>query len=134
LRRGLISLATFGAILLLPGGGVAAAGADRPLKPPAVRTGRVLEVQGTYVILQGWVDPRGEVTSYYFQLGTTKSYGISPKLDDEQPNPGYRSESVYEAIPGLRPLTTYHFRLVADNRDGTTYGKDKTFKTHRSNG
>jgi hypothetical protein len=42
---------------------------------------------------------------------------------------GNRGEEVLEAIPKLRHRTTYHFRLVAHSRGGTTYGKDKTFRT-----
>jgi hypothetical protein len=38
---------------------------------PEVRTGKVLEVQGTYVVLQGWIDPRGQVTNFHYELGTT---------------------------------------------------------------
>jgi hypothetical protein len=34
-----------------------------------------------------------------------------------------------EAIPKLRPKTTYHFRFVAHSDGGTTYGKDHTFTT-----
>lgn len=95
---------------------------------PGVRSGKALEVQGTYVVLRGWVDPRGQVTTYYFQLGTTTSYGIAPELNEELLS-GNRGEQVYEAIPQLRHRTTYHFRLVAHSRGGTTYGKDKTFRT-----
>jgi hypothetical protein len=32
-------------------------------------------------------------------------------------------------VNGLTPLTTYHFRLVAINSAGTSYGSDMTFKT-----
>ncbi|MBS0549182.1 MAG: hypothetical protein JSR24_15605 [Proteobacteria bacterium] len=111
-----------------------AASASRPVNPPAVRSGKAAEVFGTYVVLEGWIDPRGQVTRYYFELGTTESYGISPELNDEHPIPAYRRGQVIEAIPGLRPRTTYHFRLVAHSRGGTTYGKDKTFRTRRSDG
>jgi hypothetical protein len=126
-------VATVSAALPLLAGGASATATNRPLRPPEVRTGKALEVHGTYVVLQGWIDPRGQVTTYHFELGTTASYGISPELNDEHPMPGYRSEQVLEAIPQLRPRSTYHFRLVAHSRGGTTYGKDKTFRTHRSN-
>ena len=34
-----------------------------------------------------------------------------------------------QAISGLTPGTTYHFRVVASNGVGTTAGPDQTFKT-----
>jgi hypothetical protein len=120
---------TIGTVLLLLCIGAQATAANRPLKPPEVWSGKAIEVQGTYVVLQGWVDPRGQVTSFHYELGTTTSYGISPELSDEQRLWGYWSDEVLEAIPRLRHRTTYHFRLVAHSRAGTTYGKDKTFRT-----
>ncbi len=32
-------------------------------------------------------------------------------------------------VPNLLPNTTYHYRLVASNGGGTTYGQDMTFTT-----
>ena len=32
-------------------------------------------------------------------------------------------------MEGLTPATTYHYRLVTQNSEGTTYGVDKTFTT-----
>jgi hypothetical protein len=32
-------------------------------------------------------------------------------------------------LEGLQPGTTYHYRVVATNVDGTTYGEDQTFTT-----
>lgn len=32
-------------------------------------------------------------------------------------------------VENLQPATTYHYRLVAVNEDGTTYGPDQTFTT-----
>jgi hypothetical protein len=40
-----------------------------------------------------------------------------------------RVSSLAASTGGLRPKTTYHFRLVATNEGGTAYGKDKVFRT-----
>ena len=32
-------------------------------------------------------------------------------------------------LSGLTPLTVYHYRVVATNAVGTTYGRDRTFRT-----
>src|SRR5205085_396899 len=37
-----------------------------------------------------------------------------------------------QEISGLQPGTTYHYRVVAENAEGTTEGPDKTFTTPRS--
>jgi hypothetical protein len=42
---------------------------------------------------------------------------------------GYHPSEVEQAVDGLRPATTYHFRLVATSEGGVTYGKDETFRT-----
>jgi hypothetical protein len=96
-------------------------------KPPEVWSGKAVKVQGTLVLLQGWVKPRGQMTTCYFEAGTTTSYGLV--LPNEHEPRGYRNNPIYESISWLRPRTTYHFRLVAHSRGGTTYGKDKTFRT-----
>ena len=125
-RKLVYAAATLGVVLFC--GGARTTAAEPAPKPPGVWSGIALEVQGTTVVLQGWVKPRGEGTTYHFQLGMTKSYGIAPELN-EAFLAGYRNHEVSEAIPRLRHRTTYHFRLVAHSRGGTTYGKDKTFRT-----
>jgi hypothetical protein len=42
---------------------------------------------------------------------------------------GDTSRSVSALIKGLKPGTTYHFRLVARNSAGTVDGQDVTFTT-----
>jgi hypothetical protein len=40
-----------------------------------------------------------------------------------------KAASVYGNLPGLSSHTTYHFRLVAENAFGTSYGPDRSFTT-----
>jgi hypothetical protein len=42
---------------------------------------------------------------------------------------GYSATVFAGAVAGLKPGTTYHFRAVALNSGGTTYGADQTFTT-----
>jgi phosphodiesterase/alkaline phosphatase D-like protein len=37
--------------------------------------------------------------------------------------------SVSETVSGLSADTTYHYRLVATNSSGTSYGSDRSFQT-----
>ena len=42
---------------------------------------------------------------------------------------GNTYQSISANISGLTASTTYHFRIVSTNSNGTTYGRDRTFTT-----
>jgi hypothetical protein len=77
--------------------------------------------------LNGSVTPRGSATTYFFEYGTTTRYGASTA--HKSAGSGRTAKSVSAALSGLTRHTTYHFRLVAVNASGTTFGVDKTFRT-----
>ncbi len=121
--------ATIGTVLLLLCGGAQATATEPAPKPPLVWSGHVTLFPGsTSLILEGWVKPRGQKTICRFEVGTTTSYSSFSEPNEYEPF-GYRNVPISEGITGLKPRTTYHFRLVAHSRGGTTYGKDKTFTT-----
>ncbi len=77
--------------------------------------------------LKGSVDPNNGETHYYFQYGETSSYGdVSPT---EPAGSGAEPVSVISTISGLKSSTTYHYRIVAYNAEGTSYGGEQTFTT-----
>jgi plastocyanin len=78
------------------------------------------------VTLNGSLDPHGLATSVHFQYGPTTSYGLTTALQSQTGNT-YRN--VNANIGSLAASTTYHFRIVATNSAGTTFGSDKTFTT-----
>ena len=80
-------------------------------------------VNGTSVTLNGRVNPRNFYTTYYFEYGTTQSYG---NTYGQGYLSGTETLSVYTTISGLSP-DTYHYRVVAYNSAGTDFGTDKTF-------
>ena len=94
---------------------------------PTVFTTVATLVTSTSATLNGTVNPNGEATTYYFEYGTDTSYG-SP-TSSASAGSGTSAVSVNAAISGLSSDTTYHYRLVATNSDGTSYGDDKTFNT-----
>ena len=97
---------------------------------PDVTTGEAtnLETEGD-ATLNGVVNPAGrEVTSCQFEYGTEASYGQTAPCD-VFPGSGTSPVSVSAAITGLAPGTTYHFRLVAGNAEGSNHGGDRTFTT-----
>ncbi len=97
-----------------------------PATPPLVSTGAALEATATGVVLAGTVDPRELQTSYEFEVGTDTSYA-GAKLFGNVGSNGV--EEVSAGLQFLIPGTTYHYRLVASNEDGTSYGQDLTFTT-----
>jgi hypothetical protein len=109
-----------GALLAAP---ATAAAAERP----AVTTGAAANIEPTTVVLNGTVTPRGAATTYFFQYGTSSLYGsVTPAATVAA---GTGENRVAVAVGGLAPATTYHYRLVAQNAEGITRGKRRTFKT-----
>ena len=108
-------------------------GADQTLStlpnPPAVETGVPSSVTSLSATVNGTVNPEEvEVTECRFEYGTSSSYGSSVPCSSV-PQAGSIAEPVSAAIAGLRANTTYHFRLVASNAGGTSYGGDQSLTT-----
>ncbi len=87
-------------------------------------------VTGTGATLNGSLDPKGDDTHYYFQYGTTTTYGkttTAPPGVDAGSTSG-NTQLLFD-LTDLSPFTTYHYRVVATNSAGTSFGNDLTFKT-----
>jgi phosphodiesterase/alkaline phosphatase D-like protein len=108
-------------------------GADRTFTPRAViglSTDEATEVTPDSVRLNGSFDPNSEDTHYYFEWGNDTSYGnttAAPPGVDGGSTPG--TKSVSADIGGLSSFTKYHYRIVAHNAVGTSYGEDRTVVT-----
>ena len=98
-----------------------------PVAKPTVTTGWATSVTGNSAKFNGTVNPNGAETTYYFQYGTTTSYGST--TTSKGAGIGTSDVSVNEDRSGLSANTTYHFRLVGSNSAGTTYGNDQSFTT-----
>ena len=94
---------------------------------PIVATGSASRVASTSATLSGSVNPNGRATSYWFEYGTTGSYGS--RSSSRSAGSGASSLGVARDLTGLAPGTLYHFRLVAQNSAGTARGADRTFTT-----
>ena len=102
---------------------------DPPPVAPTTLTGAASGVSQTAATLGGSVDPNAsQVSSCSFQYGTTTGYGSSAACSPP-PGTGSSAVAVSAAISGLSPDTTYHFRVVATNAGGTSYGADQTLTT-----
>jgi hypothetical protein len=95
--------------------------------PPLVETGSAEGGGPTSITLTGAVNPKGGKTTWYFQYGLTTTYGGTSALTSG--GSGAANESVSVQVVKLQPTTTYHYRLVASNGAGTSYGGDVSFTT-----
>jgi hypothetical protein len=95
--------------------------------PPTVATASAAGVSSGAATLEAQLNPNARATRYHFELGTTTGYGTSTPSSNQEA--GVSAVGVSAAVGGLRPETTYHYRLVAINADGTTTGVDGTFTT-----
>jgi tripartite motif-containing protein 71 len=81
--------------------------------------------------LHAAVNPEGLPTTYRFEYGKTSAYGgISTRFSA---GAGTKALEVSEALELFNAGTTYHFRVVATNLAGTSYGEDETFTTPSAN-
>lgn len=107
-------------------------GADKSFtgpKVPTATTNAATNIYGTEATLNGTVNPQGGATTYWFQYGTTTSYGKTIPIPAKEIGSGFSNVAVSQTPAGLSRETTYHFRVVAQNVAGTKYGSDATFKT-----
>ncbi len=74
--------------------------------------------------LNGNCDPKGVVATVSFQWGTDTTYGNVVEAG-EVTTPGAFSATITDLLGS----TEYHFRAVAINVSGTSFGEDMTFTT-----
>ncbi|HEY1689900.1 MAG TPA: hypothetical protein VGF95_13690 [Solirubrobacteraceae bacterium] len=77
--------------------------------------------------LNGSLEPNGTDAHYFFEYGITSGYGASTSNGDAGSQSG--PTPVSASVGDLLANQEYHFRLVAQNSLGTTYGADEVFLT-----
>lgn len=107
--------------------GAALASGALAASSPSVVTEGATNLGQSSAVLNGTVNPNGSGATYYFQWGLTKGYGVDGA--EASAGSGTKALSVHQTARGLLPGTTYHYRLVADNRYGVSMGADRTFTT-----
>lgn len=113
-----------GLVFLLGSAGVAGARGNRP---PSLTTTAASNVASTTATLNGTVNPEGQAATYSFQYGTTTSYGSTTTVTSA--GSGRNTQAENAGISSLAASTTYHFRIVSTNRNGSSDGSDQTFTT-----
>lgn len=98
-----------------------------PPLAPSVETAGSTGIVADSAKLYGFVNPNDRDTTYQFQYGTTTNYGsVTPET---AAGGDLQTLEVSTSIGGLAEGTTYHYRLVAKNSSGQSYGTDRSFTT-----
>ncbi len=93
---------------------------------PAVTTLGPENVTSTSATLRAKVNAGNLSTTGVFQHGTSNGYGTDAAI---APVNGTLPSLTEQALTGLSPHTTYHYRAGATNSSGTTEGADESFTT-----
>jgi hypothetical protein len=102
---------------------------------PGIHDESVTNVASSSATLEGEIDPNGSPTAYYFQYGTSTSYGSTiPAPPGVDLGVSSGDLPVSQHVQGLAPSTTYHYRVVAvgelpGGEIAEVQGRDQTFVT-----
>ncbi len=127
---GLTAGTTYHYRLVATNGGGTARGADgifTTLTAPVAATGSATSATVNSATLNGSIDPNGRAATWYFEYGTSTSYGS--RTPPRSAGSGTTAVSVSAAVSSLAPGRLYHYRLVASSDAGTGRGRDRTFST-----
>lgn len=105
-------------------------GIDRTVIPAfvlKVQTLPVEEIDTDGAVLKGSFDPDNKATEYWFEYGIDGSYGLKTSVTTGVTGTGVTT--VGKELNNLPSGKTFHYRLVAKNAEGTTFGVDRTFRT-----
>jgi hypothetical protein len=107
-----------------------------PPSKPAVSEPSAAEVTSDSATLRSHLSPHGASTEYFFELGACQPAGcVEGEFESVAPS-GVKTLSadfgdhlVLGRVQNLAAQTTYHYRVVARNANGSTTGEEGTFKT-----
>jgi DNA-binding beta-propeller fold protein YncE len=100
---------------------------------PRVVSESASDVTATSANLEAEITPRGLATSYHFEYDTSPyadggpAHGISTSSGSA--GSGETGVATSISLQDLQSLTTYHYRVVAENSSGTAFGTDHSFRT-----
>ena len=85
--------------------------------PPTATTNSAAGIGGVEATLAGTVNPKGLLTSYFFNYGTSATYDHTT-APEKSAGSGMADAPATQVVTGLSPSTVYHFQVVAKNSDG----------------
>ncbi len=94
---------------------------------PQVTTGPPSRIRNASAKVEGRLNPLGKKTQFHFEYGPDTNYGqeTAPQYGGLQVTP----RSVFALLSGLKPGSTFHYRLVGINSTGASHGEDAQFQT-----
>jgi uncharacterized delta-60 repeat protein len=95
--------------------------------PPTAITGLASGITLTSVTLNATVNPNKMATTAYFEYGPSEGYGLATPVQNL--GGGIVALPLTADLSGLPVHTAYHFRIVAANGTGTSFGADAMFIT-----
>ena len=101
-----------------------------PSGPPQITASALVSAQSTSINVAATIKPSGLDTRYHVEWGKTASYGASgPELPQNGALTGFSPIDVLAQLTGLAGDTAYHWRIVATNADGISFGPDHVDRT-----
>jgi phosphodiesterase/alkaline phosphatase D-like protein len=97
---------------------------------PGVGSPSVSNLTKSSATLKASVEPKGFDTSYRFEYGPTNAYGTSVPIPDGDAGSSTGSVVVSAPISGLSADTTYHWRIVVSNENGSVTLPDQLFVSY----
>lgn len=99
--------------------------------PPNVSAGSAGSVSANGAVISGLVGANLRASTYRVDYGKTTAYGAQTSAETLPLLALVGNQPATATLSGLSTSTTYHFRIVATNADGSTLGPDATFTTAR---
>lgn len=97
------------------------------LLAPVAVTGAAEAVDATTATAGALVTPNGSATTTFFDYGPTTGYGL--RTADAPAGAGLLPVAVSAQLTGLPPGSLVHYRVVATNAAGTSFGGDRVLLT-----
>lgn len=101
----------------------------RELTTPTVSTGTATDITISEAHIGGGVNPHGLDTEVWFEWGTDPDMAIFETTSPVSTGAKGEETSFNQQISGLRPLSTYYYRIAASNDTGAAKGTVSTFET-----
>jgi archaellin len=128
---GFIVLSLFTAFFLAACGGGGGGDAPAPDLRPTATTTAATNQSSTGATLNGSVNPKGLATTAWFEYSKDPALATNVTATTAQSvgSGSVTIDNVTVTLSGLDPGTTYSYRVVAHNSEGTTQGSIYTFST-----
>jgi hypothetical protein len=94
---------------------------------PTASTTSATNIARTAANLNGQINPKSSVTTYWFEYGLTSNLGTVTSFQTSDSSNS--SSAALASLSNLQPFTKYYFRLDAQNQFGTVNGQILNFTT-----